>query len=385
MRSIGVVTVGRSDYGLYRPILKEVSARAGLHLHLIVAGAHLEPSLGHTVDEIERDGFSIAERIHMLAPGDGPQAIAASMATGIAAFAESYHRSRPDILLLLGDRFEMHSAGLAALPFKIPVAHIHGGELTIGAIDDALRHSLTKLSHLHFVSTNDHARRVRQLGEEPWRITISGAPGLDNLKNIPLLDSTAFEERFGFPLNPAPILVTYHPETLEYESLDLQIEELFAALDVFEEPILFSLPNADTGNQKIRTAIEKFIRRRCQTCLLQNMGTQGYFSAMNAALCMVGNSSSGIIEASSFRLPVVNIGRRQEGRTRALNVIDVPMSRNLIIQAIMQSTSSDFRDSLSNLINPYGDGQASIRIVDRLASESIDSRLLIKQFFDLTV
>lgn len=378
-----MVTVGRSDYGLYRPILRAIEAHADLRLHLIVSGAHLEPHLGETVREIENDGFPIAERIRILLPNDDPKSIAASMGRGVAEFAESYARCRPDILLLLGDRFEMHAAGLAALPFQIPVAHLHGGELTAGAIDDALRHSLTKLSHLHFVSTEEYARRVRQLGEEPWRITVSGAPGLDNLTQIPLLDSAAFAERFHFPLTPAPILVTYHPVTLEYESVESQIEALLEALAQFNEPLLFSLPNADTGSHKIREAIEHFIQKREHSCLLNNMGTQGYFSAMAAACCMVGNSSSGIIESPSFRLPVVNIGRRQEGRLRAANVIDTGTGRDEIQKAISKALTPEFRASLKDLKNPNGDGHATPRIVERLASVPIDSALLIKKFQDL--
>lgn len=383
MRTIGVVTVGRSDYGLYRPILRAIESHPELQLRLIVSGAHVEPHLGLTVREIEGDGFPIAERLPMIQPGDGPLSIAQSMGAGVSVFAACYERQKLDLLLVLGDRFEMHAAGLAALPFTLPVAHIHGGELTLGAMDDALRHSLTKLSHLHFVSTEEYAKRVQQLGEEPWRITVSGAPGLDNLKSISLLDSDAFAARFGFPLDPAPLMVTYHPVTLEYGDVATQMAELITALEQFPQPLLFSLPNADTGGSVIRQALEAFVRRRGNACLLDNMGTQGYFSAMKAAVAMVGNSSSGIIEAASFELPVVNIGRRQEGRLRARNVIDCGNASSEIATAITQAISPEFRASLRGLVNPYGDGHAAERVVERLATVPLDATLRIKKFHDL--
>lgn len=383
MRTLGVVTVGRSDYGLYRPVLRAIQANPDLRLHLIVSGAHLEPQHGLTVREIEGDGFPIAERVRMLLAGDTPETVAMSMGTGVSEFAACYARQRPDILLVLGDRFEMHAAGLAALPFNIPVAHIHGGELTLGAMDDALRHSLTKLSHLHFVSTEDYARRVRQLGEEPWRVTVSGAPGLDNILALPLLDNAAFAQRFGFPLDPAPILVTYHPVTLEHGSAAAQIEELLAALSQFPHPLIFSMPNADAGSGVILAALHQFIQQRGNACLLDNMGTQGYFSALQSAAAMVGNSSSGVIEAASFRLPVVNIGRRQEGRLHPRNVINCGNARDEIQRATARALSPEFRDSLRDLRSPFGDGHAAERIVSRLASVPLDSTLLVKKFHDL--
>ena len=217
MRTIGVVTVGRSDYGIYLPLLRKIREDPHLQLHLIVAGMHLSPEFGLTVKNIEADGFETNERVEMLMSSDTPGGIAKSMGLGTIGFAESYARFRPDILLVLGDRFEMHAAALAALPFKIPVAHIHGGEITEGAIDDALRHSITKLSHLHFVSTQEYAHRVLQLGEEPWRVIISGAPSLDNLHNIKLLEREQLETHTGLRLGGNPLLVTYHPVTLEYE------------------------------------------------------------------------------------------------------------------------------------------------------------------------
>ncbi len=240
MRTIGVVTVSRSDYGSYLPVLREIREDPGLKLHLIVSGMHLSPEFGLTARAIEADGFEINDCVEMLLSSDTPEGISKSMGLGLIGFAQSYACFRPDILLVLGDRFEMHAAALAALPFKIPVAHIHGGEITEGAIDDALRHSITKLSHLHFVSTEEYARRVIQMGEEPWRVIVSGAPSLDNLFNLALLERQELQARFGLFLERDPLLVTYHPVTLEYEQTEWQVNELLAALQAFDLPVVFT-------------------------------------------------------------------------------------------------------------------------------------------------
>ena len=251
MRSIGVVTVARSDYGIYLPILRQMQAIGDLDFYLLVTGMHLAPEFGLTIQQIKADGFPIGERIEMLLSSDQPEGISKSMGLGVTGFAQAFGHRRPDILVVLGDRFDMYTAAVAALPFKIPVAHLHGGELTFGALDDALRHSITKLSHLHFVSTPEYARRVIQLGEEPWRVTVSGAPGLDHLEDLQLMGRQEINEKFGLHLEEAPLLVTFHPVTLEYEQIEDQTDELLAALDVVNKPVLFTLPNADTGGRRI--------------------------------------------------------------------------------------------------------------------------------------
>ena len=230
MRNIGLVSVARSDYGLSRPIMARIEADPNLRLHLIAAGMHLAPEFGLTVREIEADGFEIGERIEMLLSSDSPEGISKSIGLGTIGFAQAFGRFRPDILVVMGDRYEMFAAALAALPFKIPLAHIHGGELTQGAFDDALRHAMTKLSHLHFVSTDEYARRVIQLGEEPWRVTVSGAPSLDNLKGLQLMGAAELASGFGLDFQTPPLIVTFHPVTLEYEQTERQIDELLAAL-----------------------------------------------------------------------------------------------------------------------------------------------------------
>lgn len=380
MRTIGVVTVGRSDYGLYLPVLRRMQEEDELRVQLIVSGSHLVEELGLTVDVIRADGLTIADHVEALLASDSPEGLAKSMGLGTIGFAQSYARLRPDVLFVLGDRFEMHAAVVAALPFKIPVAHISGGEITEGAVDDALRHSMTKLSHLHFVTTEEYARRVLQMGEEPWRVVVSGSPSLDNLRTFRCLDDQQLQELLGLRWNVAPLLVTYHPVTLEYEQTEWQVEQLLGALEVFDRAVIFTLPNVDTKSRTIIRAIRKFVDRHPAARLVENLGTQQYFSMMACAAAMVGNSSSGIVEAPSFGLPVVNIGARQQGRLRVENVVDVGYSREEIVRGITQALAPGSRDRLRNLQNPYGDGRAAERIVSKLMSVWNRPDLLWKKF-----
>jgi UDP-hydrolysing UDP-N-acetyl-D-glucosamine 2-epimerase len=286
-------------------------------------------------------------------------------------------------LLVLGDRFEMHAAVVASLPFTIPVAHIHGGESTRGAIDEAMRHSITKMSHLHFVTAETYARRVIQMGEEPWRVVVTGAPSLDNLRSISLRSREELEREYG--LDPADpfLLVTFHPATLEYEDTDYHVTELLAALDRVDYPLVFTYPNADTRGRRIIRMIKEFSAGRPKVLLLDNLGTRDYMSMMNHARAMAGNSSSGIIEAASFRLPVVNIGTRQEGRIRERNVIDVGYGRSEVLAGIQKAVSPRFQAGLAGLTNPHGDGHAAEPIVDVLKTTPIDDRLMLKRFHDM--
>jgi UDP-hydrolysing UDP-N-acetyl-D-glucosamine 2-epimerase len=382
-RKIAVVTVGRSDYGILRPILRRIAAEPALELQLIVSGAHFSDKFGRTVGEIERDDFPIAARLPLDEGSGAPEEIARLMGAATTGFAETYARLRPDFVLLPGDRFETHSAAVAAVPLRLPIAHLHGGELSFGAMDDAFRHSITKLAHLHFVSTEEAGRRVAQMGEEPWRITVSGAPGLDNLADVELASMADFAARRGVPLTEPPLLITFHPVTLEHERTDAQIHELLAALERFAQPILWTLPNADPGHEPIIAAIRGFAERRGNVFVLPSLGTRDYFSAMAWAAAMVGNSSSGIVESGSFPLPVVNLGNRQAGRTRGPNVVDCPTEREAITAAIQRALDPAFRTSLASLRNPYGDGHAAPRIVSRLAKVALDERLLVKRFVDL--
>jgi len=345
---------------------------------------HLAPEYGNTINAIERDGFVVDDRVEMLLSSDTALGTAKSIGIGVISFAEVYARTRPDILVVLGDRFEMHAATLAALPFGIPIAHIHGGEVTEGAIDDSLRHGITKIAHLHFASTQLYADRIIRMGEEPWRVTVSGAPSIDNLTSIRLLDRAELEQEYAVPFDPAPLLVTYHPVTREPDRITRQIDALLGALHRVDMPIVFTMPNADFGGRLITERIRSFVNSNVNAYLLANLGTQGYFSAMKAAAAMVGNSSSGIIEAASFELPVVNIGLRQVGRLFPKNVVHVENDENAddIFGAILRATNQSFRDSLVDYDNPYGHGNAAGAIVSRLRDVTIDAHLLIKKFHD---
>jgi UDP-N-acetylglucosamine 2-epimerase (non-hydrolysing)/GDP/UDP-N,N'-diacetylbacillosamine 2-epimerase (hydrolysing) len=365
------------------PLLRRITDDPSLELLLYATGTHLSPEFGETVTGIERDGFQVAERVEATLACDRPPGIAKAMGLGTIGFAQVFSRRRPDLLVVLGDRFEMHAAALAALPFTIPLAHIHGGELTLGAFDDALRHSLTKLSHLHFAATEVYGRRVVQLGEEPWRVTISGALGLDNVVQTQLLSRKELEDLIGLPLEPAPLVVTFHPTTLEYASAVGQARQLCAALASVSRPLVFTAPNADTAGRAIRKELEAFVKQEPRSRLVENLGTRAYFSLMAIAAAMVGNSSSGIIEAMTFRLPVVNVGTRQEGRLKDINVIDVGYATAEIQRGIEQALSSSMRARLLGRTNSYGDGRAAERIVSKLKSVPLDDTLLRKSFHDL--
>jgi len=383
MRTIGVVTVARSDYGIYLPLLRRIQEDSNLKLYLIAAGMHLSPEFGLTVKAIEVDGFKVDEKIEFLLSSDTPQGVAKSIGLGTIGFAQTFARFCPDILVVLGDRFEMYAAALAALPFKIPVAHIHGGEVTHGAIDDALRHSMTKFSHLHFVARQEYACRLVQLGEEPWRVIVSGALSLDNLNSIKLLKAHELQDQYKVCLKEPLLLATFHPVTLEYEQTEWQVNELLAALEVASFPIVFTLPNADTCSRVVLHRIQEFVQNHPSSQLMDNLGTQAYFSLMALASAMVGNSSSGIIEAPSFKLPVVNIGTRQQGRMKLMNVLDVGYEREEILEGIRKATDPHFRESLQKIENPYGSGRASAIIVERLKDTVLDNKLVIKHFHDI--
>lgn len=383
MRHIAVVSGSRADWGYYVPILDRIGRRRDLRLSLIVTGAHLERAFGLTHRDIQRDGFKIAARIRSLKPASTPLSIAQSIGIAVSGLAQAYERLRPDIVLLLGDRFEMLAAAAALLPFAIPMAHIAGGESTEGAMDESIRNALTKMSHLHFVANARFRRRVIQMGEDPWRVTVTGAPTLDNLRRTKLPGRGVLEEMLDLPFDPAPLVVTFHPETLAYRQTQAHVRELLGALETTAGPIIFTAPNADTSRHSVAVALRGFVARRADARLVTNLGTAAYFSLMKHAQAMVGNSSSGIIEAASFGLPVVNVGRRQRGRLHGRNVLDVPCESSAIARALRRATSPAFRRSVSTMKNPYGDGHAAARIVSVLRRVPLDERLLIKRFRDV--
>ncbi|HEY3974983.1 MAG TPA: UDP-N-acetylglucosamine 2-epimerase [Candidatus Sulfotelmatobacter sp.] len=377
---VAVVTVGRSDYGIYFPVLRLLQADPQFELQLIVAAAHFDPTQGSTVQEMENDGFAIAARVPMRLPGDSRQDAAVAIGAGVQEFATAYGELRSDIILLLGDRYEMLSAAVAALPCRIPIGHIHGGELTFGAIDDAIRHCITKLSHVHFAATAEYARRIEQLGEESWRVHTTGSPVIDSILSMEAIPREELEAEIGLDLSQT-LLITYHPVTLEQNPAE-HISALLAAVSAPGYSLLFTHSNADPHRSEIVASIEKFVAKTPNARLVKNLGHRTYHSVQRHVAAMVGNSSSGIIEAASFRLPVVNIGIRQEGRVRSANVIDVGNSPEEIARGIEKAVSSEFRKSLANMQNLYGDGCAAERIVSVLKKTEIGPKLLIKKFAD---
>jgi len=382
VRQVAVVTGSRADYGIYTPILRRLRDDPSLAVFLLVTGAHLSTEFGMTVQTIEADGFEIAARIDMEVGPDTPEAIARSTGLALSGFAAAFARRRPDLLLVLGDRLEMLAAATASLPFTIPVAHIHGGEATEGAIDNAVRHAITKLSHLHFVALEAYGDRIVQMGESPWRVTVSGAPGLDHLEGFMPLSRAQLERECGVRATNSTLIVTYHPVTLEHEQTAAHVTELLAALREASAPVVFTFPNADTSSRVIIEAVRRYVSEVADAQLAVSLGTRGYLSLMSHAAAMVGNSSSGILEAASFHLPVVNVGTRQQGRVRGKNVLDVGDARAEIAAAIRTALSHEFRATLSDLVNPYGDGHAAERIVARLRSVELGDTLLRKRFHD---
>lgn len=385
MRTIGLVTTARSDWGIYRPIAAALRARPDVELHIIAAGMHLRPEFGRTVDEIAADGFSVDHRVDFLQPGDTPDAVAASMGEGVGCFAALFAACRPDLLLVLGDRFDMFPAAVAAVPYLIPVAHLHGGESTRSAFDDALRHALTKLAHVHLVAHEDYARRIRQMGEQAQRVHVVGAPGLDDLRTLAPLSDEALAEQFGFDPAGANLLVVYHPETLAPQETEARVQALLAALAGCDARCVIVRPNADTRHATINAALDAFAAERGNVRVVTTLSRRAFLSLLRRASALVGNSSAGIIEAPSFRTPVVNIGARQAGRIRAANVIDVDDAVDAIAEGIARALTPDFRRSLADLENPYGDGQSGSRVARILADVPLGPELLIKPFVDLPV
>jgi UDP-hydrolysing UDP-N-acetyl-D-glucosamine 2-epimerase len=382
VRRIAIVTVARSDYSYWKPVLEELKRRSDAVPLVLAGSAHFSSEFGDTVQVIEADGWKVDARIDTAGADDSPAATARAIGTSVESFARAYAALKPDVIGVLGDRYEMFAAAAAAVPLGIPLAHVAGGERTDGAIDDSFRHAMTKLSQLHFVAHEDYARRVIQMGEETWRVTISGAPTLDNLRHLRLLTKKELENRFGLDLSVAPCLVTYHPVTRELESAAEQTEALLGGLKDSGLPCVFTAPNADPSYRDLLDKVSQFVASDPRHRLVRNFGTVAYYSMMKHAAMMVGNSSSGIIESSSFRLPVVNVGERQAGRLKPENVIDADNDRSEIVAAIRRATISEFRRSLDGLVNPYGDGHAAERIVERLMTVPLGPTLMTKRFVD---
>jgi UDP-hydrolysing UDP-N-acetyl-D-glucosamine 2-epimerase len=375
-RRIGVVTTSRADYShLYWP-LHELSGRPDVELGLFTLGAHLSPAFGETIREIERDGFPIQARIECLLSSDTDTGMAKTIGIAILGLADALTAWRPDLLLLIADRYEMLAPASVALALRIPVAHIEGGEVSQGAIDDAVRNALTKMAHIHFTSTETARRRVIAMGEEPARVHHAGAPSLDHLRRSTLLDRAALEEKLAIALQPQSLLAAWHPVTI-LQDTNAEADALFSALAQHRGQLLFVYPNADAGGRALIERTRSLAVTRPDTQVFVNLDPITYWSLLGHVDAMISNSSSGIMEAASFALPVVNVGMRQQGRERARNILDVPAETHLITKAIECALSPSFRDSLRGMENPYGKGTAAETIA-RVLTETPLEGLLIK-------
>jgi UDP-hydrolysing UDP-N-acetyl-D-glucosamine 2-epimerase len=376
MRRIAVATSSRAEYSSCRPILRALAQSADVAPRILAAGTHLVPEWGGTIDEIEAEGFAPVERVGAFA---GTTAERAGAAIGIAAesFAAAFERDPPDILVVVGDRIELLGIVGAALPFRIPVAHVAGGDVTGGAIDDLVRHAVSKLAHLHFVAMPEHAARLERIGEDAWRITVTGDPALDDVRGPwPGLDelSRSLGHEIQWPLG----VVGFHPATLAEDRSAAGAVALLEALATFPGTLVMTYPGADPGADDIARLLEAFAGAHPRSILQPSLGQDRYYTLLANADILVGNTSSGIWEAPSFELPAVNIGERQQGRVRAANVIDVPEDADAIASAVTRALTPGFRDSLRGMVNPYGDGHAASRIINVLREVELNHHLIAK-------
>ena len=382
-QKICVITGSRAEYGLLRWVMQGIKDEPSLTLQIIATGMHLSAQFGNTYQEIEGDGFVIDRKIQMLTGSDTPVGIAKSMGNGLIGFADALNELKPDLIIVLGDRFEIFSAVAAALVARIPVAHIHGGELTEGNFDDALRHSITKMSQLHFVAAEEYRNRVIQLGESPDRVFNVGGLGVDNIARTKLIKKEELESELQFKFQERNLIVTFHPVTLETDSGLKQLMELLEALYSFPDiGLIFTMPNADTSSQLMTSLIEKYVESRDNTASYASLGVVRHLSAMACVDGVIGNSSSGLSEAPSFKIGTINIGDRQNGRIQASSVLNCEASQSHIVRAIEEMYSDGFQSRLKTAVNPYGTGGASLRIVEILKEVNLEG-LIMKSFNDL--
>jgi len=384
-RKICVVTGTRAEYGLLYWLMKEIESDSELELQLIVTGMHLSPEFGLTYKEIEKE-FKIDKKIEMLLSSDTSVGISKSLGIAQISFAEAYEELKPDIVVVLGDRYEIFSATSATMIARIPIAHLHGGETTEGAFDESIRHSITKMSHLHFVATQEYKNRVIQLGECPSRVFNVGGMGIENIKRLKLLTKEGFENSIEFKLNKKNLLVTFHPVTLENSTAKEQFKELLDAIDELEDTnIIFTKANSDTDGRIINQMIDEYVSKNSyKSICFTSLGQLRYLSALQFVDAVVGNSSSGLIEAPSFKIGTVNIGDRQKGRIKAKNVIDSLPKKDNISVSFNKLYSSEFQALLKGIVNPYGDGCASKKIIEQLKKVDLQN-ILKKSFYDLKV
>lgn len=384
MRKVCVVTGTRAEYGLLSRLMWLIRADHDLTLQIIATNMHLSPEFGLTYKEIEADGFTIDKKVEMLLSSDTSNAITKSIGLATIGFADAYEDLQPDILLILGDRFEILAAATAALIYKIPVAHLHGGEITEGAYDDAIRHAITKMSHLHFVSTEIYRQRVIQMGEHPSTVFNVGALGCENIKSLKLMSKDELEKSLGFKLDRNTILITYHPVTMECNTSEQQFRELLSAIDLFPElKVIFTMPNSDTDGRIIMKMIKEYVAKNPErTVWFDSLGCYRYLSVLQYIGGVVGNSSSGIIEVPSFHIPTINIGDRQKGRVAAASVLNCKPTRQDIQQRLAVILAPGYLNSLVSVTNPYDMPDTAINILETLKHQPIVS---MKSFYNLSI
>lgn len=384
MRKICVVTGTRAEYGLLYWTMKALQEEESIDLSICVTGMHLSPEFGLTYKKIIEDGFSIDEKVEVLLSSDTSVGVSKSIGLGVISFSEVYDRVKPDIILVLGDRYEIFAACTAAMIAKIPIAHCHGGEATEGLIDEAIRHSITKMSQLHFTSTEEYRTRVIQLGEQPDNVHYVGALGIENINKLDLLTRSAFEDSIQFKLNKINFLITYHPVTLDHASAEQQFRELLSAVDKIDNAtLIFTKPNSDTDGRIIINLIDEYVSKNSNKAIaFTSMGQLRYLSAIQYMDAVIGNSSSGLLEVPSFKVPTINIGDRQQGRVKAISVIDCDANQASISQAIDTSLTSVFKDKLKDMESPYGTRNSSVDIVRVLKSANLEN-IIKKKFYNL--
>lgn len=386
MKRIGIMTGTRAEYGLLKPLMQEINKDNDMELYLIVSGMHLSPEFGMTYQEIEEDGFEINAKVEMLLSSDSPAGISKSIGLGVIGFADEFQRADLDMLILLGDRYEALSAAISAMVMRIPIAHLHGGELTEGAIDEGIRHSITKMSYLHFTSTEQYRNRVIQLGENPERVFYVGALGVENIKKINLMTKEELERSIHFEIDENTVIVTYHPVTLENNTVEEQFLNLLEVLD--RNPkirMIFTKANADTNGRIVNELIDKYTAQNSErACAFMSLGQKRYLSALKYCRIVIGNSSSGIIEAPSFGKPIINIGDRQKGRICADSVINCGYTQQEIQQAMETALTEEFENKASNCRNPYEKENTAANIISVIKDYLLNDKIKLKKgFYDI--
>lgn len=386
-KKIVVVTATRAEYGLLRPIIKKFEASEYFQVELAVTGMHLSPEFGSTYKEIEQDGINIDNKVEILLSSDTHVAMSKSMGLAMISFSEYFERSKPDAIMVLGDRYETLAVCCAAMNARIPIFHLHGGETTEGAIDEAIRHAITKMSFFHFTSTEEYRRRVIQMGEKPDRVFNVGAVGVENAMHEKLLSKSELEESLHYVLDRPYAIVTFHPVTLEADTAERQMQELLYAMDEHPEYIyICTKANADAGGRRINRMLDDYAMNRKNVAVYESLGMKRYLSALKYAVMVIGNSSSGIMEVPSFGIPTINIGDRQKGRIQAESIINCQPEKVEISKSIKIAQSTEFREIAKKVTNPYGNGNTSDAILEILKERFAECPLnLKKKFFDLDI